>query len=139
MKLQNFVGVHVRAWPAQALALRPGITESCADSFLNQCALKFGHSADNLEHKPTESRAQVQVVTQAYKSDAGILEFRKSIHQMAKGTAKPVQFPDENRVEALPRASIISSFSAGRLSFEPETPRSDWTYAGRSCWPIRRR
>ena len=72
-----------QAFPGAALC--PGVAQARADAFLDQRSFKFGHGADDLEHRP-RGRAQVQVIAEADERYSQGLHFRQGIDELLEAS-----------------------------------------------------
>ena len=61
------------------------MAQARADAFLDQRSFKFGHGADDLEHRP-RGRAQVQVIAEADERYSQGLHFRQGIDELLEAS-----------------------------------------------------
>jgi hypothetical protein len=72
---------------------RFGVPHSGGDHLTDKSSFKFGHRADNLEHKPASRHTEVEILSHADDGDAQGFEFNQCIKKMTERTAQTIKFP----------------------------------------------
>ena len=81
------------------LAPHGGRFHAGTNAFANQRRFQFCHGRDNREHGPAHWAGCVNLILNADKSYAEVIEFFKICQKVARGTGKSVEFPHKYAIE----------------------------------------
>ena len=96
----HLVATDYPARPSQRLPFELRVPQPRPDSLLNQRTFKFCHCADDLKHEPPRRRGEVQIVTEADKSNTVAVKVCESVDEVLERAPESVHLPAKHYVKA---------------------------------------
>src|ERR1700747_881422 len=101
-KASNPVAIQCQRGTSQGLPPELRIPQPSANTLLNQRPFKLRHRTDDLEHQPPRRGGQIQVVTEADKSNSVRVEISEGVDEVLERPPEAVNLPAQHDIEVPP-------------------------------------